>query len=741
MGISTTIRRALGLAATGALVAALVGAAPVAASPGRAVPAKASTTVASDHARGTVTSRGRVNAMQASRLPVTRKVSPLTVLGVPKPAGTTRATKAPQLATDVRPSIVANAPIDIYDMYGLTMAQSGYYPAGSWVADNTSYVVQSVSGMVLVTNRSGDELMQISTRALFGILPFEYDGEAHVMWDATHGRWIGVDMGYGLDGSNHLSWSFLSVAVSDTADPRGSWQIMEYNYGFGSGSHLPDYPGLGLSSTSIVLSVNEYDYLMTTFLGASVLSLRWSDVLAGSTAVAKLTSPDSSMFTIRPTNPQGSTTSTVYLVGENASNGHVEFARLATPTSSIAWTDLTAAIGIPTPVSYAPVPPHQPGPDTITSAVDWRITDAVWHGNKLAYVTNMSYLGVDYVRIAVLDTSTTIPTVASNLALGPGSADAFGGGIGFTRAGALVAVYSQSSTSENIDAYTQQLPAPYTGWTASRKVASGLSSYGYERWGPYLGVATDLAGTDTVWVGSVLPESDHSWGTEIQRISVDQTAPTLTGLKQSLVTGSTLGALTVPVKVSWTSTDTGSGTRLALWTVNAWGEGFGATQLLWNATSFVRSESYKYSTNPVDGSYIYDIEMLDNTENPSVLAETKRTPVAFEQTSATYKGTWKTKTGGQYSGASTKYSASVGASATFKKTGSSFAFVTTKGSVYGKAKIYVDGALKTTLTLKSSTTKYRNLAYVITYATSGTHTIKIVVVSGRVDVDAFVVLQ
>ncbi|MFN8631413.1 MAG: hypothetical protein U0838_14180 [Chloroflexota bacterium] len=83
----------------------------------------------------------------------------------------------------------------------------------------------------------------------------------------------------------------------------------------------------------------------------------------------------------------------------------------------------------------------------------------------------------------------------------------------------------------------------------------------------------------------------------------------------------------------------------------------------------------------------------------------------------------------------------MGAYAFLKTTGSSFGFVTTKGSAYGKAKVYVDGKLKTTLNLKSSVTKYRNLAYVISFATSGSHTIKIVVASGRVDVDAFVVLR
>ncbi len=53
----------------------------------------------------------------------------------------------------------------------------------------------------------------------------------------------------------------------------------------------------------------------------------------------------------------------------------------------------------------------------------------------------------------------------------------------------------------------------------------------------------------------------------------------------------------------------------------------------------------------------------------------------------------------------------------------------------------MDGVLKTTLTLTSSTIKARNIAYTITFGSSGTHTIRVVVARGRVDVEAFVVLR
>ncbi len=67
--------------------------------------------------------------------------------------------------------------------------------------------------------------------------------------------------------------------------------------------------------------------------------------------------------------------------------------------------------------------------------------------------------------------------------------------------------------------------------------------------------------------------------------------------------------------------------------------------------------------------------------------------------------------------------------------------MTTRASSRGKVKVYVDGSYKGTITLTSSATKYRYIAYATTFTATGTHTIKLVVASGRVDVDAFIVLK
>ena len=118
-------------------------------------------------------------------------------------------------------------------------------------------------------------------------------------------------------------------------------------------------------------------------------------------------------------------------------------------------------------------------------------------------------------------------------------------------------------------------------------------------------------------------------------------------------------------------------------------------------------------------------------------------PIVFEQSLSytKYSSGWYTARSTAYSGGSAKYSTRSGAYASFRMSGRNFAWVSYKSSTRGKAKVYVDGVYRATITLKSSTSKARNLVYAINYGARGTHTIKVVVVSGRVDVDAFVVLR
>ena len=105
-----------------------------------------------------------------------------------------------------------------------------------------------------------------------------------------------------------------------------------------------------------------------------------------------------------------------------------------------------------------------------------------------------------------------------------------------------------------------------------------------------------------------------------------------------------------------------------------------------------------------------------------------------------YAGTWRSAANTSYSGGSLRYATASGASASYTFTGRSVAWVSSRGSSRGSAKVYIDGVLAATVNLNASSLSYRYVAFQKTWTSSGSHTIKVVVLgtSGhpRVDLDA-----
>ena len=103
---------------------------------------------------------------------------------------------------------------------------------------------------------------------------------------------------------------------------------------------------------------------------------------------------------------------------------------------------------------------------------------------------------------------------------------------------------------------------------------------------------------------------------------------------------------------------------------------------------------------------------------------------------------WRTASSRRYSGGTTAYAATSGASASYRFSGTSVAWVTAVGPTRGSAQVWVDGVRRATVSTSAATTSLRRLAFATSWPKQGTHTIRIVVVGTpghpRVDVDAFV---
>jgi hypothetical protein len=226
----------------------------------------------------------------------------------------------------------------------------------------------------------------------------------------------------------------------------------------------------------------------------------------------------------------------------------------------------------------------------------------------------------------------------------------------------------------------------------------------------------------------------------------DTTAPALNPPEHNLVTGSTLGTSTVPVKLSWSATNEGSSVaRYELQRSTNSGTFKGV--VLPSATS--TAKTLQLSPGNV---YRFRVRATDAAGNVSEWAYGAQFSVdVYEETSVaiTYSGAWTDEALTSAYGGTLRYAGAAGSNALLNFTGSDVGWVAHKGPDRGKAEVWVDSIKVKTVDLYATTELPRKVAYSTLLASSSPHTLEIKVMglkrtasSGkRVDVDAFVVLH
>jgi hypothetical protein len=668
------------------------------------------------------------------------KALPLRGVKIAHPAPSS-ATRLPKLsgATPVMPRIVSPPDLEVAAQFtGLDTAEGGgFEPPDPWVAVSSSYVVQVVNSEARISNRLGTEISSVPTWALFALPAGQSDSDARVIWDATHGRWVAISISFNGD----FSANYFNLAVSDGADPTAGWAT----YGIFYGDFLPDYPSVASSNDKIVLTDNLFDNTLA-FFGADLTTITWASILGGANLAGNECIGDG---LIHPRAAQVlSSSADVHLIMELAGDGEQIYFRL-TGTGScdvgiIDGTDLALFAKFSVPPD-----PRQSAADTIDTALDERPTDAIWQNGHLWWVSTFPITydaGATYNDGVVLWNATTVAsgpaseTDAQLISAGDG-VDDFMGGIGMTKNGTLVVVYSESTSSTFVSLEANQIP-PGSSLGTPVHLDDGDASYIGERWGDYAGVAMDPTGYGSVWATHEVPDTDGTWRTDVVRLVADNDSPGLPGIAvPSIVTPTGLGA-SVPVRLTW-SAATDVSTNVARYEI----------QQSIDSTGFAGVGSVTGLSTVrqllIGHSYVFQVRAIDAVGNAgSWRASASFHPYLYQQTSGVvYTGTgWGTSSSSAYSGGSTRYASLAGRYATFTaSTARSIAFVTTKASSRGSFKVYVDGVYKATISTYSTTTKYRQVVYQFSWSTPGTHKVKIYVVgtSGhpRVDVDAFIVLR
>ncbi len=227
---------------------------------------------------------------------------------------------------------------------------------------------------------------------------------------------------------------------------------------------------------------------------------------------------------------------------------------------------------------------------------------------------------------------------------------------------------------------------------------------------------------------------------------VDTAAPVAQPLDQSLVTSSTLGTSTVPIKLAWSATDSESGV-VKYQLQRSTNGGTYAEESLPKATA----TSKTVSLSP-GNTYRFRVRAADRADNFSEWAYGPEFVLdAHQETDEgiAYSGTWTQQAESSASGGGLKYAGVNPYKAQFSFTGRNVSWVAPKGADRGRAEVWVDGVKVKTIDLYSSEAQARRVVYTQSWSTSGTHVLEVRVLgtkntasSGtRADVDAFVVLR
>ncbi len=225
-------------------------------------------------------------------------------------------------------------------------------------------------------------------------------------------------------------------------------------------------------------------------------------------------------------------------------------------------------------------------------------------------------------------------------------------------------------------------------------------------------------------------------------VTIDRSAPTATAPSLSLRSGVAITATAFPVTLAWTDNDAGVG--IARYELAKSTDG----GTVWTAVSTTLATASYATTVTASGTVRFRVRAVDRAGNIGAWATGPvLTPSLVQQTSTfiTYTGTWTSATSTSYSGGSVKYASVAGRAASYTFTGRSVAFVTTRAASRGSVKVYVDGVLSATVSTYSATTAYRVQVWAKTWTTSGTHTVKLVVVGTaghpHVDLDAISIVK
>ena len=148
----------------------------------------------------------------------------------------------------------------------------------------------------------------------FGETADAFTSDPRVFFDPDSQRWMATILEADFDSNGDISASRVDLAVSQTPNPTGKWNVYRIDTTNNSHFHcpcLPDYPILGVDHENVYISTNEFTTDLQSFNGAQLYALSKSQLAAGDASVNMVFFQNLSMagapaFHVQPANEYGS---------------------------------------------------------------------------------------------------------------------------------------------------------------------------------------------------------------------------------------------------------------------------------------------------------------------------------------------------------------------------------------------------------------------------------------------------
>jgi hypothetical protein len=243
------------------------------------------------------------------------------------------------------------------------------------------------------------------------------------------------------------------------------------------------------------------------------------------------------------------------------------------------------------------------------------------------------------------------------------------------------------------------------------------------------------AGNGTKTVSTQWKDPSGHWTlAATDSIVLDTVDPTVTAPTRSFVAGAQLSAGAAIVRIGWSGSDKRSG--IARYEIERTKDGGG-----WGYRASITSPSRNFALAAAH-TYRFRVRAIDKAGNVGAWVTGASFRLSrYNETAATYKGSWSPISSPAYVGGAARWSSTAGSRLRFTFTGRSFGWLSDLGPARGRVAIYVNGQYVATVDLHAATQRGQVIAWSKSWATTSTRTVEIRVLSTpgspRVDVDGF----